>query len=184
MHLNDDQLIGESVDMDGKPVPSGVRSAKIYVTNLINIDPLPLIRYEITDEVTLLEGKCPCGRLDDSFTYAGVGAIHPHVFRSRLGRERHIVEYQVTQTRRGATVALCCTRSCRSGKRSTRTHRRFTAAWLNGSTDWAYEGGCHRACSEWQAQTFHSTAASDSIGPRARRAVIGTAWKASSENLS
>ncbi len=119
MHLNDAQLIVEPIDVDGKPVPVGVRAAKIYVTNLINIDPLPLIRYEITDEVTLLEGKCPCGsiwrqvddiqgRLDDSFTYAGVGAIHPHVFRSRLGRERHIVEYQVTQTRRGATVALCC----------------------------------------------------------------------------
>jgi phenylacetate-coenzyme A ligase PaaK-like adenylate-forming protein len=48
------------------------------------------------------------GRLDDSFTYSGVGAIHPHVFRSRLGHEPHVVEYQVTQTRRGAAVALCC----------------------------------------------------------------------------
>ena len=119
MHLNDDQLIIEPVDTYGRPVPAGVRAAKLYVTNLINIDPLPLIRYEITDEVTLLEGQCPCGsmrrsvddiqgRLDDSFTYSGVGAVHPHVFRSRLGHERHVVEYQVTQTRRGATVALCC----------------------------------------------------------------------------
>jgi phenylacetate-coenzyme A ligase PaaK-like adenylate-forming protein len=119
MHLNDDQLIIEPVDVHGKPVPAGVRAAKIYVTNLINIDPLPLIRYEITDEVTLLEDQCPCGsmrrsvgdiqgRLDDSFNYSGVGAVHPHVFRSRLGHERHIVEYQVTQTQRGAAVALCC----------------------------------------------------------------------------
>ena len=101
------------------PVPAGVRAAKIYVTNLINVDPLPLIRYEITDEVTLLEDQCPCGstrrlvddiqgRLDDSFTYSDVGVVHPHVFRSRLGRERHVVEYQVVQTPRGATIELCC----------------------------------------------------------------------------
>lgn len=119
MHLNDDQLIIEPVDKDGKPVTAGVRAAKIYITNLINIHPLPLIRYEITDEVTLLESQCPCGsahrlvddiqgRLDDSFTYGDAGTIHPHVFRSRIGRERHIVEYQVTQTPRGAAIALCC----------------------------------------------------------------------------
>jgi hypothetical protein len=86
--------------------------------NLINVDPLPLIRYEITDEITLLEEQCPCGsrrlvddiqgRLDDSFTYADVGVVHPHVFRSRLGRERHVVKYQVVQTPRGATIELCC----------------------------------------------------------------------------
>ena len=119
MHLNDDQLIIEVVDVDGNPVPAGVRAAKIYVTNLINIDPLPLIRYEITDEVTLLEGRCPCGssrrlvddiqgRLDDGFIYSDAGVVHPHVFRSRLGRERHVVEYRVTQTQRGATIELCC----------------------------------------------------------------------------
>jgi phenylacetate-CoA ligase len=119
MHLNDDQLIIEPVDAAGKPVPPGVRAAKIYVTNLINVDPLPLIRYEITDEVTLLEDQCPCGstrrlvddiqgRLDDSFSYSDVGVVHPHVFRSRLGRERHVVEYQVVQTPRGATIELCC----------------------------------------------------------------------------
>ena len=119
MHLNDDQLVIEVVDVDGNPVPPGVRAAKIYVTNLINIDPLPLIRYEITDEVTLLEGRCPCGssrrlvddiqgRLDDGFIYSDAGVVHPHVFRSRLGRERHVVEYRVTQTQRGAKIELCC----------------------------------------------------------------------------
>jgi phenylacetate-CoA ligase len=119
MHLNDDQLIIEPVDTDGRPVAAGARASKICVTNLINTHPLPLIRYEITDEVTLLEGNCRCGsahrlvddiqgRLDDSFTYAGLGTIHPHVFRSRLGRERHVVEYQVTQTPHGATIVMCC----------------------------------------------------------------------------
>ena len=81
----------------GKPVPPGVRSAKIYVTNLIN-PLLPLIRYEITDEVTVLNEPCACGsaftrvadiqgRNDDVFVYANGIAVHPHVFRSRLAQE-------------------------------------------------------------------------------------------------
>ena len=35
--------------------------------------------------------------------------VHPHVFRSPLGRERAIVEYQVRQTERGAAISLICT---------------------------------------------------------------------------
>ena len=31
--------------------------------------------------------------------------VHPHVFRSVLGRERWIVEYQVSQTMTGADIA-------------------------------------------------------------------------------
>lgn len=114
LHLSDDQVIIEPVDVDGRPVPPGVRSDKIYLTNLYN-HALPLIRYELTDEMTLIAGDCPCGgthrriedphgRLDDSFDYGGIG-VHPHVFRSLLGRNDGIVEYQVVQTPRGAQVA-------------------------------------------------------------------------------
>ena len=119
LHLSDDLLIIEPVDTEGHLVPAGTRSAKVLVTNLFNPTPLPLIRYEITDELTLLPGRCPCGsahqlvadiqgRLDDSFVYPGVGSIHPHVFRSRLSRERYVVEYQVRQTARGAQIHICC----------------------------------------------------------------------------
>jgi hypothetical protein len=48
------------------------------------------------------------GRLDDAFVYPGVGSVHPHVFRSRLGGERSIVEYQVRQMARGAAIAITC----------------------------------------------------------------------------
>jgi phenylacetate-coenzyme A ligase PaaK-like adenylate-forming protein len=119
MHLSDDQLIVESVDAAGSPVAPGTRSDKIYLTNLYN-PLLPLIRFEITDQVTILatDEPCPCGsahrriedvqgRLDDLFVYPGV-VVHPHVFRSRLGRDREIVEYQVRQTERGAVVAIRC----------------------------------------------------------------------------
>jgi phenylacetate-CoA ligase len=32
--------------------------------------------------------------------------VHPIAFRSPLGRERNILEYQVRQTERGATIAI------------------------------------------------------------------------------
>jgi phenylacetate-CoA ligase len=116
-HLSEDQLIVEPVDLAGRPVPPGERSAKVYLTNLYN-PVLPLIRYEITDEVTVLPEPCPCGsahrriadiqgRLDDVFTYPG-RQVHPHLFRSALSREAGVVEYQVRQTKAGAAIAVRC----------------------------------------------------------------------------
>jgi phenylacetate-coenzyme A ligase PaaK-like adenylate-forming protein len=115
MHLSDDLVIVEPVDRSGRPVPPGERSAKVLLTNLYN-HAFPLIRYELTDEITLLDGRCPCGsehrlvadvegRLDDSFSYQGV-TVHPHVFRSPLSRQRHVIEYQVHQTVSGAQVLV------------------------------------------------------------------------------
>lgn len=117
LHLPEDLVIVEPVDARGQPVRSGERSDKIYVTNLFN-HTLPLIRYEITDEVTLLDEACACGsahraiadpqgRQDDTFRYNEV-LVHPHVFRSTLGRRRNLAEYQVQQTRRGAIVRVVC----------------------------------------------------------------------------
>jgi phenylacetate-coenzyme A ligase PaaK-like adenylate-forming protein len=118
LHLADDLVIVEPVDHEGRPVKPGNRSDKLFVTNLFN-PTLPLIRYEITDEITLTGEACPCGsahrliedpqgRLDDTFRYGDLD-VHPLVFRSPLGLRRHIVEYQVHQTSRGADIALCCT---------------------------------------------------------------------------
>ncbi len=117
MHLTEDLVIVEAVDEGGQPVPAGVRSHKVYVTNLFN--PLmPLIRYEISDEVTLLDEPCACGsvhrrigdiegRNDDTFVYEDGVRVHPHLFRSVLGREPAISEYQVQQTPAGAEVIVC-----------------------------------------------------------------------------
>jgi phenylacetate-CoA ligase len=117
MHLSDDLVIVEPVDEDGRPVAPGERSAKVYLTNLFN-RALPLIRYEITDEVTILAEPCPCGsahrcvadiqgRLDDVFVY-GQRRVHPHVFRAALSRHGGVIEYQVRQTMRGADIAVRC----------------------------------------------------------------------------
>jgi phenylacetate-coenzyme A ligase PaaK-like adenylate-forming protein len=117
MHLSEDLVLVEPVDARGQPVPIGTESAKVYLTNLFN-PLLPLIRYEITDQVILLDEPCACGclhrriadiqgRLDEVFTYPNGLVLHPHLFRSLLGREARITEYQVRQTQDGAEVLLC-----------------------------------------------------------------------------
>jgi phenylacetate-coenzyme A ligase PaaK-like adenylate-forming protein len=60
LHLNSDMVILESVDENYSPVPVGTRGDKILVTNLYNYTQ-PLIRYEISDIVTLSTRKCSCG---------------------------------------------------------------------------------------------------------------------------
>jgi len=116
LYLNDDLVIAEPVDADGRPVPPGEQSTKLYVTPLHHRS-LPLLRYEVTDEVTLLEEPCPHGssfrriarvegRLDDCFDYGGGVRIHPIVFRSPLTRERDITAYQVRQSERGAAIQV------------------------------------------------------------------------------
>jgi phenylacetate-CoA ligase len=116
LHLCDDLVIVEPVDLAGRPVPPGVRSDKLYLTAITN-PILPLIRFELTDQVTFLDTPCPCGsahqliadvesRLDDAFAYPGGQVVHPHVFRSLLARDRRVLEYQVRQTQAGAEVLV------------------------------------------------------------------------------
>ena len=77
-HINDDWIIVEPVDQEGKPVPDGVQSEKIYLTNLYNYTQ-PYIRYEVTDRVIMHHEPCGCGnpapwlelegRMDDVTTF-------------------------------------------------------------------------------------------------------------------
>jgi phenylacetate-CoA ligase len=114
IHLSDDMIIVEPVDEAGRPVSPGKTAPRYYVTALQQFT-LPVIRYEMTDEITLSEGPCPCGssfrriadvqgRLDDLFRYPGDVVVHPAVFRSPLGRSRDVLEYRVRQTVDGADV--------------------------------------------------------------------------------
>jgi phenylacetate-CoA ligase len=113
-HLNTcDNAFLELGDEHNRPVRPGERSAKILLTNLHN-HLQPLLRYELTDEVAEYTGhppvpwsgrwiEPPLGRMDDWFTY-GEASVHPHLFRSRLANEPAIVQYQVIQTQRGASI--------------------------------------------------------------------------------
>ena len=78
---------------------------------------LPLIRYELADELTMLAEPNPGpwtgrriadveGRVDGTFVYDGGVEVHLHLFRSALGRRRQTLEYQVRQTPAGADIAV------------------------------------------------------------------------------
>jgi phenylacetate-coenzyme A ligase PaaK-like adenylate-forming protein len=81
MHLPDDLAIIEPIDRQGKVVAPGQPADRVLLTNLYNRTE-PLIRYEITDAMTLLAGICGCGcahrritdlagRTDAVFTHDG-----------------------------------------------------------------------------------------------------------------
>jgi len=114
MHLPDDLIIVEPVDVDGHPVQSGEPAAKVYITNLYN-HTQPLIRFEVTDALTVVEGPCVCGsahrriealigRNDVVFDYGDGVRVYPIVLAFAIGDERGLIEYQVEQTARGVIV--------------------------------------------------------------------------------
>jgi len=106
-----DMCLAELVGEDNNPVPAGVPSAKVLVTNLHNLTQ-PLIRYELTDRFTRPQATPAAdwlhasidGRADEVFRY-GSAAVHPHVIRSALAGEAAAREYQVRQTGNGIEVA-------------------------------------------------------------------------------
>jgi phenylacetate-coenzyme A ligase PaaK-like adenylate-forming protein len=61
IHVAEDILVFEPVDEHGRGVPPGMPSAGVLLTTLFN-GVLPLIRYEVSDVVTMADGPCPCGR--------------------------------------------------------------------------------------------------------------------------
>ncbi len=96
-HVYEDLLIVEAVDQAGAAVPPGTTGARILVSVLFSRT-LPLIRYEMSDSISLGGRGCPCGR---SFTLLegiegrledilhlpgrqGTVNIHPNVFHHVL----------------------------------------------------------------------------------------------------
>lgn len=114
LYLNEDLLLVETVDENDRPVPPGSIADHLLVTSL-HQRTTPLIRYRIEDRVIVdpEPGRYPAyrrlesidGRSDEVFRY-GELAIHPHVFRTALGRQLEIVDYEVTQRPRGALVRV------------------------------------------------------------------------------
>ncbi|MFJ5976421.1 phenylacetate--CoA ligase family protein [Pseudarthrobacter oxydans] len=117
-HLYEDLLIVEPVDQGGNPVPPGETGAKVLVTVLFSRT-LPLIRYEMSDNVRLGGRGCPCGR---SFTLlediegriedvlelpgtAGPVRVHPIVFHHVLDQAA-AGGWQVVQEPAGLRVLL------------------------------------------------------------------------------
>ena len=96
MDILEDLVVVEVVDQRDRPVPPGVPGHKVLVTSLVS-RVQPLLRYELTDSVTLAGGPNPLGlpyartaaidgRSDDVVTLpaAGGGRVAVHPFRLRV----------------------------------------------------------------------------------------------------
>lgn len=80
--LSDDMLIIEGVDEHGDAVPPGKKATKLFITNLYNTT-LPLIRYELTDQMTIYEHPAVRGSI------RAPGCVWFKFTRSILGRRPH-----------------------------------------------------------------------------------------------
>ncbi|MEM8953835.1 MAG: hypothetical protein AAGD22_06770 [Verrucomicrobiota bacterium] len=114
LSLAEDFLIFEPVDAEDQPVDDATSADRVLVTRLFGTV-MPMIRYEMTDTMVFDLGENPdapgCrrvteikGRADNWFVYGEKLKIHPMIFRGVLGQDRHISEYQVQQTEKGARV--------------------------------------------------------------------------------
>ena len=111
LHVNADCVLLESVDAGNRPVPPGALGDKILVTNLTN-RAMPLIRYEMSDQVEYASGPCPCGcplprvrtvagRMEHILTLPGVDGAPVRLIEEYVddivGRSEEAATYQVIQ---------------------------------------------------------------------------------------
>lgn len=105
-HVNDDWVILEAVDENNQPVPFGTQSAKVLLTNLANRI-CPIIRFEITDRITLHSEPCKCGnprhwltlegRTDDILIFENGVKISPFSLYAVLKEVHEIERFQLIQ---------------------------------------------------------------------------------------
>lgn len=105
-HVNDDWVILEAVDENNQPVPFGTESAKVLLTNLANRI-CPIIRFEITDRITMHTEPCGCGstrpwltlegRTDDILTFRNGVKIAPLSLYAVLKEVPGMERFQLVQ---------------------------------------------------------------------------------------
>lgn len=108
LHINLDWVILEPVDENNKPVPNGIMSHKVLLTNLSNFLQ-PIIKYEVADKIIIYDEPCKCGsvmpylyvegRTNDILDFQGAQGIvniSPMALAT-LGKIKGIVRYQIVQ---------------------------------------------------------------------------------------
>jgi phenylacetate-CoA ligase len=150
MHLAEDLFVMEVVDQASQPVPPGVQGAKVLVTPLAN-DVLPVIRYELSDLVTMADGSCRCGspfariagiqgRREEMLqvpTAAGARVdVHAARLRSPLLRIAGITQHQFAQLPDGIRILIVPAPGCDSAaiRAATEGAIRTTLAPLDAAT--------------------------------------------------
>lgn len=120
LHVLEDLVHLEAVDDANRPVPAGTPAAKLLVTNLVNRTQ-PLIRFELSDLVTVSPEPCPCGR--PSVMIAGVDgrsddilmlpgreggtvAVHPLTLRSPLAAVAGLRQYRIVHDRGAIAIEV------------------------------------------------------------------------------
>ena len=111
IYLNDDLAVVEVVDENNRPVPPGTPGFRVLLTNLRNRTQ-PLIRYEISDSITLAEepddSTLPYtrltaidGRSDDILRFptasGGEVVVHPYRLRAPFASFGELRQYQIIQ---------------------------------------------------------------------------------------
>jgi len=137
LEMSEDVLVIAVVDELGRPVTAGVPGAKVLVTNLVDYAQ-PLIRYEISDVVTLADGPNPSGRpyrriasiegrRMDTLYLPGRGggevAMHPSGLGAAFAGLPDVRQYQVLHDRHGLHVRVIL-----AGDASTATPERLRQA--------------------------------------------------------
>jgi phenylacetate-CoA ligase len=120
MDILEDLVVVEVVDGHDRPVPPGAPGHGVLLTNLVS-RVQPLLRYELTDSVTLAGGPNPLGlpyariaavdgRSDDVITLPGAGggpvAVHPFRLRAPFSELLEVRQYQVVHDPAGLHVAV------------------------------------------------------------------------------
>jgi len=120
IHLFEDQAIFEVVDERDRPVPDGQLGHKLLVTNLVTRTQ-PLIRYEVSDMVSMATERCPCGRpfrllagiegRNDDILHlpaaaGGTTAVHPLALRTALAGIPGLSQYKVVHDADGLHVRV------------------------------------------------------------------------------
>ncbi|KQV79265.1 phenylacetate--CoA ligase family protein [Rhizobium sp. Root1220] len=120
LHLAEDAFLFEVVDGDNRRVPNGTAGAKLLVTTLTN-RALPLVRYEISDIVTLATEPCGCGlpfwriaaidgHREEVLEFLGrrgeTIAVHAHRLRSPLTGAKGVRQFQFRQLSDGLEITI------------------------------------------------------------------------------
>jgi phenylacetate-CoA ligase len=111
LHVNSDWVMLEPVDADYRPVPPGVQSHTVLVSNLAN-RVQPILRYDLGDSVMQRPDPCPCGnplpaifvrgRSADMLSFGADGGrtvtITPIAFEAVLTTIPGVAAYQIVHT--------------------------------------------------------------------------------------
>ena len=122
MHVADDLVILEPADADGNVVPYGQPADRMLLTNLFNLDQ-PLIRYDMTDAVTISDDPCPCGcahrritsvngRINGAFEYEGGARVPRAAIERAVVAAPGVANFFVGKTQRGLDLSVVTDGSC------------------------------------------------------------------------